>query len=46
MTDADPHAAFAIVRGVDLLPMDDFTAANRRDSQAGDIARLQAAKAP
>ena len=42
VTDGDPHAAFAIVRGLDLLPMDDFIAANRRDSLAGEIARSQA----
>ena len=42
VTDADPHAAFAIVRGSEQLPMDDFIAANRRNSLADDIARLQA----
>jgi len=43
-TDADPHGAFAIVREFDQLPMNDFIAANPRDSLADDIARLQAAK--
>ena len=46
VTDGNPHAAFAIVRGLDLLPLDDFIAANRRDSLAGEIARSQASKAP
>src|SRR5580692_527203 len=32
VTDGDPHAAFALVRGLDLLPMDDFIVANRRDT--------------
>ena len=45
MTDGDPHAAFAIVKELDQLPMNDFIAANRRNSLADDIARLQAAKA-
>jgi WD40 repeat protein len=46
VTDGDPHAAFAIVRGSEQLSMDDFIAANRRDSLAGEIARSQAGKAP
>jgi len=33
------------VRGLDLLPIDDFIAANRRDTLASEIARLQALKA-
>ncbi|MFZ2109563.1 MAG: hypothetical protein WAV18_30005 [Roseiarcus sp.] len=46
VTDGDPYAAFAIVRGSKRLPMDDFIAANRRDSLADDSARSQASKAP
>lgn len=46
VTDGDPHAAFAIVRGSERLPMDDFIAANRRDSLAGEIAQIKASKAP
>jgi hypothetical protein len=32
--DADPRAAFAIVRGLEVLPIDDFVALNRRESLA------------
>src|SRR5271156_675855 len=32
--DADPRDAFAIVRGSEKLPMDDFIALDRRDSLA------------
>lgn len=45
-TDADPRAAFAIVRGLETLPMDDFIAANRRDTLEGEIAPSQPSKAP
>jgi WD40 repeat protein len=42
--DADPRAAFAIVRDSTKLPMDDFTALNRRDSLADALAPKAAAK--
>jgi hypothetical protein len=45
VTDGDPHAAFALVQGLHLLPLDDFIAANRRNTLAGEIARSQASKA-
>ena len=32
--DADPQDAFAIVRGFEVLPLDDFIALDRRDSLA------------
>ena len=35
--DADPRDAFAIVRGFELLPLDDFIALNSRDSLADAI---------
>ena len=41
--DADPRAAFAIVRGSENLPMDDFIALNRRDSLADALAPKAAA---
>jgi hypothetical protein len=40
---ADPRAAFAIVRGSEKLPMDDFIALGRRDSF--DALALKAAAA-
>ena len=41
----DPRAAFAIVRGSEKLPMDDFVALDRRDSLADALApRAAAAK--
>ena len=46
VTDGDPSAAFAIVRGAETLPMDDFIAAYRRDTLAGETAPSQASKAP
>jgi len=43
--DADPRDAFAIIRGSEKLPMDDFIARNRRDSLADALApRAAAAK--
>jgi WD40 repeat protein len=41
--DADPRAAFGIVRGSEHLPMDDFIALNRRDSLADVLAPKPAA---
>jgi len=41
--DADPRAAFAIVRGSTKLPMDDFIALDRRDSLADALAPNAAA---
>ena len=35
MTDADPRAVFQLVRGNELLPLDDFIALDRRDSLFG-----------
>ena len=32
VTDADPRQVFAIVRGSEILPLDDFIAANRRET--------------
>jgi hypothetical protein len=42
--DADPRQAFAIVRGSENLPMDDFIALDRRDSLADALAQKAAAK--
>jgi WD40 repeat protein len=41
--DGDPRAAFAIVRGSEKLPMDDFVALDRRDSLADALAPKAAA---
>jgi WD40 repeat protein len=41
--DADPRTAFAIVRGSERLPMDDFVALDRRDSLADALAPKPAA---
>jgi hypothetical protein len=41
--DADPRAAFAIVRGSTSLPMDDFMALDRRDSLADALGPKAAA---
>jgi len=41
--DADPRAAFVIVRGKTNLPMDGFIALNRRDSVADALAPKAAA---
>jgi WD40 repeat protein len=41
--DADPRAAFAIVRGSEKLPLDDFIALDRRDSLAAALAPKAAA---
>ena len=41
--DADPREAFAIVRGSEKLPMDDFVALDRRDSLADALAPKAAA---
>jgi WD40 repeat protein len=35
VTDADPRAVFQLVRGNELLPLDDFIALDRRDSLFG-----------
>ena len=42
--DADPRGALAIVRGFELLPLDDFIALDRRDSLADAIKAMAAAK--
>ena len=42
--DADPRAAFQIVRGTELLQMDDFVALNRRDSLFGSAPDAGASK--
>jgi hypothetical protein len=41
--DADPRAAFVIVRGSEKLPMDDFIGLDRRDSLADALAPKAAA---
>jgi hypothetical protein len=44
ISDADPRDAFAIVRGFELLPLDDLIALDRRDSLADALEATAAAK--
>ncbi len=44
VTGTDPRKALAVVRGFDVLPMDDFIAANRRDSLADEIRHATATR--